>query len=446
MAPASSTPKANPMKWPEFEQLGRDVHDHLKLALGQLLSGEDQVTGKAMSKLHRLAAWLDSPCVATVKLDGTNLGIDEHGGIFGRNHPVPKGQSYHKVEVWKLLEPYHAQTAKFREELQRVAGAENIEGAKLYGELVVNGIYDYADSGIFKEWLCFGAVLLPRVEEADAPSEDSGSEAERLREAAAGRLAAALRGAGYNACGKGALVLVSANEALMQLLAELGVPTICGRYRPNGAGSAEEWSQHEGRGDLPRFASLRALLASPWARRFLLPAAGAPLGEGLVVASEADGRLFKLKHGGENLGRVPEQLGDLVEGLRRLGAARREAALPAGLLEACETLLLVATTRPAEPERPKAPSTKAGPRTPQDPQALAAFESALTKDTALEEVFAQGKRATGQRTREIVEQVVRDLVKEGEDTSAATTRAWRMVGFMVTMRHDSWKNARGSGA
>jgi hypothetical protein len=46
-------------------------------------------------------------------------------------------------------------------------------------------------------------------------------------------------------------------------------------------------------------------------KRFYLGAK--PLGEGMVVASSFDGRMFKLKHGGEECGKVPDRVSELID-------------------------------------------------------------------------------------------------------------------------------------
>merc|ERR1719251_547426 len=104
--------------------------------------------------------------------------------------------------------------------------------------------------------------------------------------------------------------------------------------------------QHEGSGSLPYFNSMRAFLLSDWVRHFFLPAVGGPLGEGLVIASETDGRLFKFKHGGEEVGNVPAQLTQLVETLRGLQGTPKASLFPESLLQVLEVLLQVAMKKP----------------------------------------------------------------------------------------------------
>jgi len=297
----------------------------------------------------------------------------------------------------------------------------------LYGELVVNSKYDYSSAGIYKGWLCFGAVLRPKAED----------------EGAALRLSSRLRGAGFNSAARNSCVVVAPNEALADLLRELGVVSVSNGYQPAGTCSALDWAEHEGSGDLPRFGSLRGLLLSDWARRFLLPAKGVPLGEGLVVASEADGTLFKLKHGGEELGKVPEQLDAAVAALRGLVGSPQMEMLPPGLLEVFEALLLIATTKPPQPEKP----AKATKSKEDDREAMAVYESALTKFEDLDEVFPRGTEAKKAREKDLVEQVARDRVKDyGASDEVALKRAQQVVLRMVGARFGMWKNAQSSRA
>lgn len=138
-------------------------------------------------------------------------------------------------------------------------------------------------------------------------------------------------------------------------------------------------------------------MASGWARRFLLPEHGAPLGEGLVVASEADGRLFKWKHAGEGLGKVPERLAEAVSALHKwAGDGRRARLLPPGLVEAFELLLHVASTKPrvGGETKAKAKDDQQGKKEKAvDGEALEAWVSTLTKYDALDAVFAKGPEA-----------------------------------------------------
>merc|ERR1712048_1076540 len=200
-----------------------------------------------------------------------------------------------------------------------------------------------------------------------------------------------------------------------------------------------DWGEHDGNGMLPQFRSLRHLLLSEWAQRFFLPADGLPLGEGLVIASEADGRLFKWKHAGEMLGNVPDQLAEAVEFLRSIEGSPQAELLPAGLLEIFERLLLVATTKPAEPPTAVA-KAKVGLQV--DTETIAVWESTLTKFDCLESVFERGDEARTILQAELTEQVTSDLVKDyGACEKDARQRAKKFVGMEMGKGFGVWRKS-----
>merc|ERR1711963_349385 len=98
----------------------------------------------------------------------------------------------------------------------------------LYGELIINNKYDYAKRGISKQWLCFGAVLRPAEEDADAPQ----------------RMVQALRAMDINASAHDERVLIAPNEKLFALFEELGIKSVATGYQPTGAGSEQDWAEH----------------------------------------------------------------------------------------------------------------------------------------------------------------------------------------------------------
>jgi hypothetical protein len=154
------------------------------------------------------------------------------------------------------------------------------------------------------------------------------------------------------------------------------------------------------------------------------------------VVSEADGRFFKLKHGGEELGRVPEQVQEVVDALSRL---QDHELLPPGLLEVFQNLLQV--VRNTKPPREEATRQKAAKRKQQqDTEAFAVFESALTKIDHLDSIFGRGAEAKTAVEHLLVEQVAVDLVKDyncNEET--ARQRAVNIVKMSVGRRFGEWK-------
>lgn len=417
------------MKWPSFEQLGRDFYDNLKPALDQITADAKELDELAARGVARIEHWLEAPCYATVKLDGTNVGVDETGLMVGRNKVIEPGATYHKVDVTRLLSDCPVKT--LRDVLARAAGKEAIAKVMLYGELVVNCKHDYMKADIFKQWLCFGAVLRPASEDGEAPS----------------RLAGALRASGYNAskeCNGDAAVTITPNVKLAEVLRELRIPTVADAYRPPESITAAEWAEHDGVGSLLYFRSLRRLIHSDWARRFLLPVDSTPLGEGIVVASESDGRLFKWKHASEDLGHVPEQLEECVLTLQRLAPALRAALLPQGLLEVCEQLHRVATAKTAEVVVvPKSIKTNNS----VDQEALAVWTSALTKFDALEAAFESGETAQKVMERDLIDQIAKDLVHDYDANVAdVKQRATRVVRIEMGKRFGLWKRSQADGA
>jgi len=410
----------NPLKWPEFEQLGRDFYLALKPVMEQLEAGDEELDEIAQASLRRVEQWLGAPCAATIKLDGTNVGIDELGMVVGRNTVITPGESYQKVNVWSLLEGTSAKVAQLKCALQAAVGTETIAKLMLYGELVVNAKWDYAKSGIYKGWLCFGAVIRSETQDKQATE----------------RLSEALRAAGFTAAVRDDRVVLVPSPAFAGLLSAAGIETVYDKYAPSRDGV--QWPAHDGAGRLPYFTSMRAFILSDWVRHFFLPAVGGPLGEGLVIASEADGRLFKFKHGGEELGNVPAQLTELVEKLRGLEGTPKAVVLPESLLQVLEVMLQVVLKKPPQPEKQAKQGQASKPT--EDLECMAVLDSALTKFDCLEEVFVRGPDAKKAREAELIDQVSRDLVKDyGVAEKEALQRAKKVVLRVVGARFGSWK-------
>jgi len=251
--------------------------------------------------------------------------------------------------------------------------------------------------------------------------------------------AALLRAMDINASAKETCVLIAPNQKLFELFAELGITTVAQGYRcPRGACSDKEWLEPVGSASLHAFPSLRGFLSSQWMRRFLTPEGGTALGEGVVVASAATGRLFKFKHGGEELGKVPDQLEELLTKLHSLPEEKRASMLCPGLVDAAAALHAVATFKPQgvkAKKEPKEPQEKKD-----DDEARVAFDSALTKFDVLEDVFARGADAKTKIMKDLVEQVEADLVKDyGVKAGEAQQRAKKAVARYVGIRFGEWK-------
>jgi len=323
---------------------------------------------------------------------------------------------------------YAEKAALFKNRLESGLKDQTIAQAMLYGELIINCKYDYAAKGINKQWLCFGAVLRPERSEED--------------EHAPQRMVDALRAMDINASARDDRVLIAPNEKLFDLFAELGIQSVARGYKPTGAGSEQEWAEHAGATSaLHSFESLRSFLASPWMKRFLMPQDNArALGEGFVVASAFDGRLFKLKHGGEDLGKVPDQLESVLKQLASIDVERQDGSVWHNLIAVAETLHLVATFKPQTGGSGKAAKEAKPKVVKEDTEAMAAFQSALTKFDDLEEIFARGKDAKAAIEKALLEQVAADLVKDYYAQEAeAQGRATKVVKSEVGTRFGAWK-------
>lgn len=406
------------------------------------------------------------------------MGIDDTGLIVGRNQIVLPGEMYKNVDIYEKLVGLPAKAAAARDMFAHAAGAKSkgIAQVMFYGELVVNGKYDYTKTGIYLEWLCFGVLLRPETTNAKDEDRLRDPQFERccccrglgsvhgygrcpLCEGAGfhcgpqdppeNHLSLALRAAGYNARPKQNKVLVAANERLFTLLHELGVPTVVHGYHPSDL-SGSEWAAHDGTGPVACFNSMRALLTSDWAQRFLMPAHGSPCGEGLVVASEADARLFKWKHAGEGLGKVPEKLAKATAELQKWANSSQASLLPPGLVQAFERLRLVAQTQPkpsgSSKEKAEKVEKKGKKGQATDAEALAAWESTLTKYDSLEALFAKGPEAKVALEMELIAQITADLEKDYEvESRTAQQRAMQMVKSEVGRAYGMWiKNGKGS--
>jgi hypothetical protein len=430
----------NALKWPQFEQLGKKMSEKLQPALSQMAQGVDvsKLNEESILGLRIVETWLQSPCFATVKIDGTNVGVDNEGRLVGRNFEIERGASYQKVDVWDVLDGFPAKAQTLQEKLQEET-QQAIAQTMLYGELVVNGKYDYNDSGVFKGWLCFGVIVRPAA--ADADDQQS---IDRLEED--------LRIAGYNSRVKEGKVLLAPNEKLFTHLISLGVPTVSDRYQPKGAGDA--WSQY---GALPKFPSLHALLISDWAKKFFL-GPGGPLGEGLVIAlgdstvelGESTictrGSLFKWKNSTEDLGNVPDQLREAIANIHALTPDSAKH-LPSGVLEALEALLLTSTApNPSCQKSSSKPTQKKG-NGDEDVEAFAAYTSALTKVDCPEDVFVRGTQAMSTLHQSLIEDVTSDLIKDyGVGKKKAKQRATAMVNSQIGKRYGAFcrKSAKGA--
>eukprot|EP01048_Picozoa_sp_COSAG05_P003406 COSAG05_NODE_156_length_15696_cov_359.955440_7_plen_435_part_00 len=140
---------------------------------GRLMSGAPP----ALTTLADVTTFFTAPgsCTATCKLDGTNVGIDTEGSLFGRRKAIPEGnQAYQKAPL-ASLRGRGAQVTALRSAVASAARIPEIESLPflLYGELCVNNLYDYQAAGAFKSWRVFGAVIQVQQDGGDADEDIS---------------------------------------------------------------------------------------------------------------------------------------------------------------------------------------------------------------------------------------------------------------------------------
>ena len=103
--------------------------------------------------------FLQTPCYATEKYDGTNIAKDDQGRIYSRRYLLNNEQEeFIKTSLEKVKE---ADINKFRDKVIESAGLEqdSVNRCLVYGELMCNKFYDYSTRGIVGCWNVFGAVL-----------------------------------------------------------------------------------------------------------------------------------------------------------------------------------------------------------------------------------------------------------------------------------------------
>ena len=107
----------NPLKWGSIE-----------LMMQYLLQDDVPLTVEALSQKI-----LDTPMTLTQKYDGTNLGVDEFGEIYGRNKMVPATEkNYMKVDL-TCVKQIDAKLIK--DVFLKAVGIESVQKFVVYGEL-----------------------------------------------------------------------------------------------------------------------------------------------------------------------------------------------------------------------------------------------------------------------------------------------------------------------
>merc|ERR1711998_635866 len=93
------------------------------------------------------------------KVDGTNVGIDATGAVYGRNQMAdPSATKYMKTDLTLLKS---VDVSAIQSQLESLGGLPGIlDRVVLYGELTCNkSLYDYACDGGMQTGSCFGAMI-----------------------------------------------------------------------------------------------------------------------------------------------------------------------------------------------------------------------------------------------------------------------------------------------
>ena len=158
---------SNPLTWPEIGHMAdyyRSILDaHIRFREGEEY---DRTKRPPLSKEQLCDLIFGNPVWhANIKYDGTNLALSHEGRMYGRRQEVVN-PSYQKCSVAELRGA-HDISAVAKELVQDQM--ESVLRFFVYGELVINNMYDYNDLNIFKTWLAFGVCMDIRgVEEAQA--------------------------------------------------------------------------------------------------------------------------------------------------------------------------------------------------------------------------------------------------------------------------------------
>jgi len=112
----------------------------------------------AFTRRKLIAFFEESLAIAHIKLDGTNVGIDNSGDLFGRRLRInDTSDSYQSTNISFLRSSSGALSIS-----QYLASRKDPELTKLqfrvYGELVCNNRHGYEKEGLYKSWRCFGAI------------------------------------------------------------------------------------------------------------------------------------------------------------------------------------------------------------------------------------------------------------------------------------------------
>lgn len=108
------------------------------------------------------AFFTNENATATTKLDGTNVGIDHDGNLYGRRTRIASDATHYQKCPIDALRGRAPEIISLRTKLAKMTGFDGkLDDCPLvlYGELCCNRLYDYEEAGDFKAWRIFGVVI-----------------------------------------------------------------------------------------------------------------------------------------------------------------------------------------------------------------------------------------------------------------------------------------------
>lgn len=150
----------NPCQWPSIPAFPITVAARVAQYVEVAVALDDE---SRQCFLDDLVDWLQTPVEATVKWDGTNVGVGCCGTVFGRRKVIrATNEPYQKTSLEHALS---ADVGAVKREListilELPKSAEEACWLLVYGELMCNpNLYNYSSMELPGRWLPFGAML-----------------------------------------------------------------------------------------------------------------------------------------------------------------------------------------------------------------------------------------------------------------------------------------------
>jgi len=171
------------------------------------------------------AAIFSQPMQATQKYDGTNVGKDENGIMYGRNLLISDSAGNYQKTSLAGVKALNVKTLKTTLCKQIDLQEDKIDCFNLYGELMCNkGLYNYATDKLAETHQIFGAMIRPA---------NAGVVQEIADKLGAGKFACVIRSdkddeeeEPSSADAPASCIMLFLNAALKTLVTEAGYPTV----------------------------------------------------------------------------------------------------------------------------------------------------------------------------------------------------------------------------